>query len=107
MRYRNEPVCLPKTCDCCGAPSPKIVIFDAKLGALWFSGTIKFVTCLVLFVLGLSLLKPSGANPWVVAHNAKIAIKQSSVKNSPLSLGGSFKIYYELYSNLGESFEFK
>lgn len=34
MRYRNEPVCLPKTCDCCGAPSPKIVMFDAKLGAL-------------------------------------------------------------------------
>jgi len=42
---------------------------------------------------------------WSVAHNAKRALEQSTVQDSPLSLGESFKMYSKLYSNSGESFK--
>jgi len=46
-----------------------------------------------------------GQEAWRVAHNAKRALKYSSVQDSPLSLGESFKMYSKLYSNLEESFK--
>jgi len=42
---------------------------------------------------------------WSLARIAEKALKQSTVQDSPLSLGESFKMYSKLYSNLGESFK--
>jgi len=40
-----------------------------------------------------------------VAHNAKRALKQSTVQDSPLSLGESLKMHSKLCSDSGESFK--
>jgi len=56
----------------------------------------------LLFLRGLPFDQPIA---WSVAHNAKRTLKWSTVQDSPLSLGESFKMYSKLYSNLGESFK--